>query len=98
MALSSIALTGQTALVAGATSSRAAIPSAGSPTTLIISNLGSAPAFVLLGDNTVAATVAAGFPVLPGQASVPLAVGSATHVAAIAAGKIGVPLRISAGT
>ncbi len=98
MALASLTLTGQAALAAKSTTSRVAIPAGGSPTTLVITNLGSVPAFVVLGDANVEATVAAGFPILPGNASVPLAVGSATYVAAITANAIGAPLRISAGT
>ena len=52
---------------------------------VIVTNLGTVPVFVALGSSTVAATVAAGSPVQPGQQRV-YARGSATYLAGIVQG------------
>ena len=96
MALSTFTQTGGAQLNVGADSARVAIPSAGSPTIALVTNFGTAPVFVKLGDNTVVADQN-GLCVMPGQTSLPLAIGSATHMAAI--GGFGVSgLRIAVGT
>lgn len=95
MALAAIAVTGGVALQASGTSARALIPTAGSPTTIVVTNLGEVPAFVALGDETAVAT-SANYPVLPGSQIV-LTKGSATYVAALTLGGV-VGLVITAGT
>lgn len=95
MALAAIAVTGGVALQASGTSARVVIPTSGSPTTIVVTNLGGAPAFVALGDDTAVAT-AASYPVLPGSQIV-LTKGSATYVAALTLGGV-VGLVITAGT
>jgi hypothetical protein len=49
-------------------------------------NVGNTPVFVVLGDNTVTATVAAGVCVSPGPVPVFLGINSATHLAGITSG------------
>ncbi len=84
MALASFSPTNFGMVAAGRTSAAQAVPG-GAGATLLVSNLGPYPAAVLLGNSTVAVTAATGVVVLPNQA-LPLAVGTATHIAAIAVG------------
>lgn len=97
MALPAIAPTGQADLPVSTTSSNVAIPLAGTPTQVLVSNLGPLSAFVVLGvGNTTAATVDTGTPILP-YSSVPLTLGSNTYMAGVTQGNSTV-LRITAGT
>lgn len=96
MALSGFGPTGEAGLTASLMSSRVLIPTAGTPMLAMVTNLSTnTVAFVLLGDNTVIATVATGFPILP-QTSMLLTIGAATSIAAICSA-FNAPLRISAG-
>lgn len=99
MALAAINPTGQAALTAGTASSNVAIPVTGTPTQVLVQNLGNRPAFVLLGSSSaVAATVASGTPVLPNpDGGVVLTLGVNTYIAAITSNG-STPLRITAGT
>lgn len=99
MALAAINPTGQAAMTAGTTSTNVAIPTTGTPTQVLVQNLGNRAAFVLLGStNTVAATVADGTPVLPNpDGGVVLTLGANTYLAAITSNG-SAPLRITAGT
>lgn len=74
--------TGQAALSAGITTSRAALGSA-APNAMVC-NTGSIVAYVTLGNASVVATVAAGVPVLPGTCPV-LDARGATNIAGITA-------------
>ena len=67
--------------VNGTTSQRKAVPGGGG-STLLVTNLGPATVFVLLGGSTVSVTPSTGIAVLVGQA-LALAVGSNTYIAAI---------------
>lgn len=97
MSLAAFTPTGQAALVANGTSSNVAVPLTGTPTQVLVTNLGLIPAFVVLGaSNAVAATVATGTPILPGN-SLPLVLGANTYLAAVTTGDP-TSLRISAGT
>jgi hypothetical protein len=82
MALASLALTAAVEISVTSTSARTALPTTGSPTTALLTNLGPAPVFVLLGDNTAVVTIANGAVVMPG-ASLALTIGTATNIAAI---------------
>ena len=99
MALAAINPTGQAALTAGTVSSNVAIPETGTPTQVLVQNLGNRAAFVLLGTSSaVAATVADGTPILPApDGGVVLTLGTNTYIAAITSNG-STPLRITAGT
>lgn len=96
MALPAIAPTGQADLPVSTTSANVAIPMTGTPTQIIVANLGPLTAFVLLGNSSVAATVDTGTPVLP-YTTIVLTIGANTNLAAITQGNSTV-LRITAGT
>ncbi len=73
-----------------------ALPLTGSPPTALITNFGEKTAFVALGGSTVTVTPATGLAVLP-MASVALAIGSNTYLAAVTmAGETG--LNVATGT
>lgn len=99
MALAAINPTGQAALTASTVSSNVAISTTGTPTQVLVQNLGNRAAFVLLGSsNAVAATVADGTPILPcPNPGVVLTLGANTFIAAITADG-STPLRVTAGT
>lgn len=82
MALASLALTAATKIAVTTTSARTVIPTTGTPTTALLTNLGPAPVFVLLGDNTVVVTINTGAVVMPGD-KLALTIGTATNIAAI---------------
>lgn len=76
----------------------AIIPTSGSPTTLLVTNLGAAPAALLLGTSSTMTppTQATGVVVMPGQ-SVALGIGSNTYVAATALGFGNAQLNLAVG-
>lgn len=78
MALNGFAPSAVAQLGATSVSSRCAI----SGTTVLVTNLGPHVVFVVLGNSSVAATVATGVAIPPGT-SLPLTVGSNTNLAAI---------------
>jgi hypothetical protein len=97
MALPAIAPTGQADLPVGTTSSNVQIPATGTPTQVLVNNLGPLTAFVKLGvDNTVTVTVDTGTPILP-YSSLPLTLGANSWLAGITQGNSTV-LRLTAGT
>lgn len=96
MALPAFTPTGQASLAASKTTANVNIPVTGSPTQVIVANLGAVPAFVALGAAGVTVTVANGTPVLP-NSSIVLALGANTALAAITSGP-STPLRITAAT
>lgn len=96
MALASFTPTGQASITANGVSANVAIPETGTPTQIIVTNLGGAPAFVLLGAPGVQVTIANGTPVLP-NCPIALTLGTNTELAAITSGA-SVPLRITAAT
>lgn len=97
MALPAIAPTGQADLPINTVSANVQIPSAGTPTQVMVSNLGPLTAYVLLGtSNTVTVTTDTGTPILP-YTSLPLTLGANTWLAGITQGNSTV-LRLTAGT
>lgn len=95
MAVASFAPSGGVDLSASSTSSNVAIPTAGTPVAVMVTNLGQQMAFVVLGASSVVATPA-GLPILPGT-QVALTIGSNTNIAAVTlAGQS--TLNITAGT
>ena len=85
MAIASFAPSGGAQLVAGPLSGRILLPTAGSPTIALVTNLGQAPVFVALGDNTVVAAIGTGV-AIPPNGQIWLTIGSATYLAAIGLG------------
>ena len=97
MALPAISPTGQVDLPVSTTSANVLIPATGTPTQVLVTNLGPLVAFVLLGtSNAIVATVDTGTPVLP-YSSLVLTLTPNTYIAAITQGNSTV-LRITAGT
>jgi hypothetical protein len=91
--------TGVAALSAGSASSRVLIPATGTPTAIMITNLGPNDAFVLLGSVSVVATVATGTAVRAGADPVLLSIGANTYLAAITqSAALNAALNITAGT
>jgi hypothetical protein len=74
--------TGRARLSVSSASVRAALSTTGTPTSVLVTNLGQEPAFVLLGSSAVVSTVTTGLTVLPGD-SIFLAIGSNTDLAAV---------------
>lgn len=96
MALSNFTPSGYGAMFAPmGDSASQAIPGGGGAT-LLVTNLGPAPAAVLLGDSTVTVSPATGVVVLAGH-SLPLATGAHTHVAAYGCG-LGSALNLACGS
>jgi hypothetical protein len=94
MAIGSLGVTGIESIVASLENANVALPTTGSPTTCLVTNLGVAVAYVLLGNNTVTVSSSTGVAVLPGS-SVALALGENTYLAAFA--NQSVPLNIVLG-
>lgn len=69
-------------------SDRVALASGGRFSAVLVTNVGTATAWIRFGDSSVAATTAASIPIPAGSAAV-FAGGHWTHVAAIAAGSTG---------
>jgi hypothetical protein len=85
------------AFAATAAGNTVAIPAGGVGTvTALITNLGAAPAAVLLGTGTLAPTQANGTVIMPGH-QLALAVGAATSIAAIALGFGSASLNVAFG-
>jgi hypothetical protein len=83
--VSSFGPTAATSLIAGLASTNVILPTTGTPTVILVTNMGVVPAYVLLGtSNAVVVTSATGLPIMPGK-SIYLTVGSNTYLAAIAA-------------
>jgi hypothetical protein len=98
MALNGFAPAAYGSMSAGQGSSSAAIPGGATGPTLLITNLGPAPAFILLStDPTTVVTSATGVPVQPGQ-SLALTVGDGTYISAIANGFGSAWLSLVSGT
>lgn len=86
MALSAFGPTGYAGFYAMAGESAAvALPTAGTPTTVLVTNIGGATAVVLLGDNSVTVAANTGVAINPGD-SLPLTIGGNTHLAGIGVG------------
>lgn len=96
MALAAIAPTGQVDLPVSTTNNTVQIPSAGTPTQVLVTNLGIQAAYVLLGGSNVAVATDTGTPILPGD-KLALTLGTNTYIAGITQGGNSV-LRITAGT
>lgn len=96
-ALPAIAPTGQASLAVGTASANVQVPATGTPTQIMVTNMGPLTAFVVLGtSNAVTATPSTGTPILP-YTSVVLTLGSNTWIAGITQGSSTV-LVITAGT
>ncbi|MGB8478661.1 MAG: hypothetical protein WCE63_07450 [Acidobacteriaceae bacterium] len=82
-ALSSFTPTGAASIVANGSSQNVLLPTAGTPTIAIVTNVGNDVAYLLLGtSNAVAVTPSTGLALLPGD-SINLTIGSNTYLAAI---------------
>lgn len=97
MALPAITPTGAASLEASNVSSHVTIPTTGTPTQVVVTNFGPSAAFVALGDNTVVATVAGGFAILPNSVVVLGIAAGVTDLAAITTHDTAA-LHINAGT
>jgi hypothetical protein len=95
MAIPSFALSAVASLVAGTVSSNVLLPTVGSPTTALITNMGESLVYLLLGSSEVVASAATGVALLPG-ASLALTIGSASNLAAIS--DQSVPLNVAVGS
>jgi hypothetical protein len=88
MPLNSFNFTGSVSLIGTNTTQNIVLPTAGTPTTVVVTNLGSAVGYVLLGaTNAVTVSPSTGIPVLPGQ-SVVLTQTPNLYIAAIGQGAI----------
>jgi hypothetical protein len=83
MAIASFAPSATIVLDAGATSTRALLPTTGSPTTALVTNTGSEPVWVQLGSSTVTASQSSSLAVVP-HGQIALTIGSNTYIAVIA--------------
>jgi hypothetical protein len=91
--ISSFAQTGGLFLPVNPVSSRAVLPTGGTPTIALVSNLGDRPAFVALGDGTVVASNAS-LAVMPGD-QISLTIGTATNIAVVTlAGVVGLNIAV----
>lgn len=83
MAIASFAPTAGFEMTVTATSSQVVLPTTGTPTIALVSNLSQKPVFVALGaSSTVVAVAGACAVVLPGQ-SLALTIGTNTNIAAV---------------
>jgi hypothetical protein len=96
MAIDSFAPTDAVELQAANVSSSVELPTTGSPTVAIVTNLGQRVVFVALGDDTVEALQYGSMAVLPGS-SVALTIGTNTNLAAITLSGVA-GLNIAVGT
>lgn len=83
MAIASFAPTATIVLDASVTSSRAALPTTGTPTVAMVTNSGSAPIWVQLGGSSVTASPSSSLVVAP-YGQVALTIGANTYIAVIA--------------
>lgn len=98
MALNGFAPAAYSTASAQSGSSNIPIPGGATGPTLLVSNLGPAPAFVLLStSSTAVVTPATGVPVQPGQ-SLPLTVGTNTRIAVVSNGYGSAYLSLVSGT
>ncbi len=93
MPLASISITGKASLIATSTSQSVALPTTGTPTTCLVTNLGDYVCYILLGTTAPTVTPSNGVPVMPGQ-SLALTLGSNTFAAAIGSGPVDFALGI----
>lgn len=83
MAIASFNPTASAFLNAGTVSANTTIPTAGTPTIAMVTNLGQYPAFVAIGISSSLTAIAPNdMPVMPGQ-QVPLTIGTNTTLAAV---------------
>jgi hypothetical protein len=85
MALASFAPSGYANLIGSGASQSVILPTSGTPTTALVTNIGSQITFVALGGSSVSVSPSTGLPLTPGQ-SIPLTIGSNTYLAAATAG------------
>lgn len=83
MALASFAPTATIVLDATATSANAALPTTGSPTTVLVTNPGAAPVWVQLGGSNVTASSTSSLMVVP-NGQIALTIGANTYIAVVA--------------
>ena len=94
-AFSSFAPTGAVGGVASQPSQALLLPTAGTPTIALVSNLGDIPVYVLMGTSSaVVVTTSTGLPVLPNE-KIALTIGSNTYIAILAA--FGTPVQVNVG-
>lgn len=87
MPLNSFNLTGKASLIATPVSQSVALSVTGTPTTVIATNMGDYPVYVLLGTTAPTVTTANGIPIPPGQDRV-LTMGANVFAAAIGNGPV----------
>jgi hypothetical protein len=91
---SSFAPTAGAFLAVTATSANVALPTTGTPTVAIVTNIGQVPVFLALGASGVVAPAMTGVALMPG-AQIVLTIGSATNLAAITlAGASGINIAV----
>lgn len=82
MAIASFAPNAAVALAVSVTSSQVSLPTTGTPTIAVVTNIGSQPAYVALGSSSASVVAGAGMVVMPGAPLV-LTIGANTNIAAI---------------
>lgn len=82
MAIASFAPTASTTLAATTTSARVILPTTGTPTIALVTNLSGYPVFVQLGDVTVVASPGGSVAIMPGG-QLALTIGANTYIAAV---------------
>lgn len=80
--VSSVSPTASATLIATTTSANIAIPTTGTPTVALLTNLGQFLVFLAFGTSSAVTAANGGVPLMPG-ASLPVTIGSFTFVAAI---------------
>ena len=80
--IASFAPTAAVEIAVTSTSGRTVIPTTGTPTIALVTNLGPSPVFVALGSSSVTVAIGGGAVILPG-AQLALTIGTNTNIAAI---------------
>ena len=80
--IASFAPTAAVEIAVTSTSGRTVIPTTGTPTIALVTNLGPSPVFVALGSSSVTVAIGGGVVILPG-AQLALTIGANTNIAAI---------------
>ena len=89
MAIGAITPTGKLGMVATGTSQNALIPTTGTPTLVIVTNMGERPAFVQLGtSNAVVASPSGPSAIVMPEKTMTLSLGTSTYIAALGAGPL----------